>query len=98
MLRLAGDRRGKQAPDRRAAEKPDGISPPHATPPDLRGRQSIRWLTSALKQLLRRKVPRRASRLRVIFATSCVSAIGFNPTPTKAVWQQCAIAFTIAVI
>src|SRR5262249_11153258 len=33
VLRLAGNRRGKQAPDRRAAEKPDGISPPHATPP-----------------------------------------------------------------
>src|SRR5262245_28645457 len=55
VLRLAGDRRGKQAPDRHAAEKSDEISPPHAMPPDLCECQSIRWLTSALKQVLQRK-------------------------------------------
>jgi hypothetical protein len=52
--------RGDRPPDGRAAEEADEHSPSHASPPKLRGCQSIRWRTLALKQLLHRKVPRRA--------------------------------------
>src|SRR5262249_42627369 len=48
-----------ERPGRRAAEKCDELAPPHATP-DLRGRQSIRRRTLALRQLLHREVPGRA--------------------------------------
>src|SRR5262245_58752651 len=41
--------------DRCAAEKRDELAPPHATPSDQRGCQSIRWLMPMLKQLLQRK-------------------------------------------
>src|SRR5262245_542128 len=49
LLRLGGVRCGEQPPDRPAAEKCDELTPPHATPPDLRECQTIRWLTPALK-------------------------------------------------
>src|SRR5262245_21435166 len=41
--------RGDRPPHRGAAEKCDELTPLHATPPDLRGCQSIRWRTPALK-------------------------------------------------
>src|SRR5262245_39087866 len=44
-------------PSHRPTGQKDELPPLHTTPPDLRGCQSIRWLTSALKQLLQRKRP-----------------------------------------
>ena len=41
-------RPSSERPGRRAAEKCNELAPPHA-PPDLRGCQSIRWRTRALK-------------------------------------------------
>src|SRR5262245_45518496 len=46
LLRAGDDR----PPHCRAAEKRDELTPPHSTPSDLRGCQSIRWRTPALKQ------------------------------------------------
>src|SRR5262249_17000487 len=73
LLRASSER-----PGRRAAKKCDELTPPHATPPDLRGCQSIRLSHASTKAFAAAQIAEaRDDRLWVRLATIPVQA-GFS--------------------